>query len=241
MLSGPVGKLPASARGGALGSGCFEEVSRLDCGSVRTRPVGGRSKRTLDLVIASTVLLVTAPLMLLVIILTKVTSGGSVFFSHRRVGFNGQTFNCYKFRTMIENADEVLVAHLRDNLPAQREWNERRKLAHDPRISVLGRILRMSSLDELPQLLNVLKGEMSCVGPRPVVAEELERYGDLAGDYLAAKPGLTGLWQISGRSKSTYAERVRLDSLYVRSWSLWRDLIILAKTASAVMRFEETS
>ena len=240
MLSASMGTSQA-AHGGALDDGRFDETSRVEGGPVRNRPVGGRSKRALDLAVASTALLFAAPLMLLVILLMKLTSGGSVFFSHRRVGFNGETFDCYKFRTMVENADEVLAAHLRENPEARKEWSECRKLTHDPRISILGRVLRLSSLDELPQLLNVLKGEMSCVGPRPVVVDELERYGDLAGDYLAARPGLTGPWQVSGRSRSSYAERVRLDSVYVRSWSLGTDLVILAKTVVAVMRFREAS
>ena len=231
----------ASAHREAPNDNRVSRLARFDGRTMRSRPVGGFWKRALDISVATVALLLASPLMLMVIVLIKSADGGRVFYSHRRIGFKGRPFYCHKFRTMVENADELLANHLRENPSAQKEWDERRKLTNDPRVSLVGRLLRMSSMDELPQLLNVLRGEMSCVGPRPIVAEELDRYGEFAPDYLAAKPGLTGLWQISGRNQSTYAERVRLDSEYVRSCSLNCDLVILAKTAFAIMRFREAS
>jgi exopolysaccharide production protein ExoY len=205
------------------------------------RPLGGKRKRLLDMVIASTALLLASPVMLAIAILIRLTMGGPAIFSHRRIGFNGRPFNCYKFRTMVANADEVLNDYLSRNPEAAAEWEETRKLRHDPRITLLGQILRKSSLDELPQFFNVLRGDMSCVGPRPIVVDELKRYGALAGDYLQTRPGLTGLWQVTGRSAVDYSRRVWLDSHYVRNWSIWADLVILAWTVFAVMRFDETS
>lgn len=167
--------------------------------------------------------------------------GGPVLFSHRRIGFNGKPFDCYKFRTMVQNAEQVLEEHLAHDPQAAEEWREAQKLRHDPRITFLGQILRKSSIDELPQLVNVLRAEMSCVGPRPIVANELPRYGSLADEYLRTRPGLTGLWQISGRDDVDYARRVGLDAQYVRNWSIRNDLTILAWTALVVMRFDRAS
>lgn len=204
-------------------------------------PLGGRAKRILDLVVAVPALIVSAPLMLVVALLVKVTAGGPVLFAHRRMGFNGRPFDCYKFRTMVANAEDVLRDHLANNPQAEQEWRTDRKLLHDPRVTFLGRMLRKSSVDELPQLFNILRGEMSCVGPRPIMADELQQYGAFSSDYLRARPGLTGLWQISGRSSTGYARRVVLDAQYVRNWSLWGDIAILAWTVVAVMRFEQAS
>ena len=205
------------------------------------QPLGGRPKRGLDLVVASTALVLALPLMVVAALLIKVITGGPVLFVHRRIGFNGRLFDCYKFRTMAENADQVLEEYLACNQRAAEEWRETQKLKNDPRITLLGQMLRKSSLDELPQLINIIRGEMSCVGPRPIVASELSRYGSVACEYLKTRPGLTGLWQISGRNDIDYASRVALDAQYVRNWSIWTDLIILAKTAYAVMRFDEAS
>ncbi|MCT8999406.1 sugar transferase [Chelativorans intermedius] len=195
----------------------------------------------MDLVVAVPALIVSAPLMLVVALLVKVTAGGPVLFAHRRMGFNGRPFDCYKFRTMVANAEDVLRDHLANNPQAEQEWRTDRKLLHDPRVTFLGRMLRKSSVDELPQLFNILRGEMSCVGPRPIMADELQQYGAFSSDYLRARPGLTGLWQISGRSSTGYARRVVLDAQYVRNWSLWGDIAILAWTVVAVMRFEQAS
>ena len=162
--------------------------------------------------------------------------GGPVIFRHPRVGYRGKLFPCMKFRTMLPNGDEILQNHLANNPAAQEEWEKFRKLQDDPRVTRLGRFLRKSSIDELPQLFNVLRGEMSCVGPRPIVADELKKYGPHARHYLRAVPGLTGIWQISGRSSTTYRRRVVMDVLYVRSpWSVWRELRILLMTVPAVL------
>ncbi|GGF54272.1 exopolysaccharide biosynthesis protein [Azorhizobium oxalatiphilum] len=207
----------------------------------RPRCTGGLAKRALDLPVALTALIMLAPLMLAVALLIKLTTRGPVLFGHARVGLNGRTFRCLKFRTMRPDAEQALLAYLADSPEAAQEWLETRKLKKDPRVTALGKVLRGSSIDELPQLLNVLRGEMSCVGPRPVIADELALYGAQAQDYLAARPGLTGPWQVSGRSALSYADRVSLDSAYVRNWSLRRDIVILLKTVPAVMRFDRTS
>jgi exopolysaccharide production protein ExoY len=212
----------------------------FDC-SRPDRPLGGGTKRLIDIVIAFTALTLAAPVMLLIALLIKMTAGGPAVFSHVRIGFAGKPFKCYKFRTMVRNADQALADFLAGNEAAAREWAESRKLRRDPRVTRLGRLLRKSSLDELPQLFNVLRGEMSCVGPRPVVADELLRYGACARDYLRARPGLTGLWQVTGRDRADYSHRVALDSGYVNNWSLWADFRILGRTVFAIMRFDRAS
>jgi len=141
-------------------------------------PVGGRLKRMMDLVIAATALVMAAPVMIVVALLVRITTGAPALFSHSRVGFGGKPFNCYKFRSMVANSDDVLTAYLEANPDVRKEWEETHKIRNDPRVTFFGRVLRKSSLDELPQLLNVLRGDMSCVGPRPVVKDELKRYGD---------------------------------------------------------------
>jgi exopolysaccharide production protein ExoY len=204
-------------------------------------PVGGRIKRLFDIAIATLALIALSPLMLAVALLIKLTMGGPVLFAHRRIGLNGKPFPCYKFRTMVNDAEERLSRYLAQDPHIAREWSEARKLEHDPRVTMLGRVLRKSSLDELPQLVNVLRGDMSCVGPRPVVAAELERYGASVTDYLSTRPGLTGLWQISGRNSVSYATRVALDSAYTRNWSVLLDLAIVVRTIPALLKFDETA
>ena len=198
-------------------------------------PVGGWGKRTLDLGLVLLGLLLLWPLILGLVLLLKVMDPGPVLYGHRRVGFGGREFRCWKFRTMVVNGDEVLERHFRDNPADAAVWALKRKLVNDPRVTPLGAILRKLSLDELPQLLNVLSGEMSLVGPRPVVEAELSNYGVSGKYYLATRPGLTGLWQISGRSDTTYAERVRLDRFYVANWGLLRDLRIVVMTVPAIL------
>ncbi|MFY0610013.1 MAG: sugar transferase [Hyphomicrobiaceae bacterium] len=204
-------------------------------------PVGGSMKRCVDILIAVTLIMLLWPLMTIVTLLIKINMGGPVIFAHQRVGANGKAFKCYKFRTMISNAEQALLQHFADNPESKREWETTAKLRNDPRVTKLGRLLRRSSIDELPQLLNVLKGDMSCVGPRPVVAAELAPYGEHASDYLAARPGLSGIWQVSGRSNIGYGTRIKLDSLYVRRWSMALDMAILLATIPAVLRSKETS
>jgi exopolysaccharide production protein ExoY len=158
-----------------------------------------------------------------------------VFYRHRRIGLNGADFDCLKFRSMVANGDEVLARHLAANSEAAREWEETRKLKNDPRITPLGSNLRKTSIDELPQLVNILRGEMSFVGPRPIVTAEVPKYGACIDQYLSARPGLTGPWQVSGRNEVDYTTRVELDRNYIESWSFWRDLAIIVKTARVVV------
>jgi exopolysaccharide production protein ExoY len=192
------------------------------------------AKRVLDMIGAVTLGLVFSPLIVMIVFLMR-KGGGSVIYRHRRVGRDGQMFFCLKFRTMVPNADQVLRDLLERDPELRAEWVRDHKLRHDPRVTRLGRFLRRTSLDELPQLLNVLKGEMSLVGPRPVVREELLRYGRNVGIYLAAKPGITGLWQVTGRNNTDYRRRVVLDTYYVRNQNLILDLYILAKTTGVVL------
>lgn len=205
------------------------------------RPIGGLLKRGMDLVIAGTALVLLSPLMLIVAALIRLTMGRPVIFGHDRIGHDGHVFRCYKFRTMIIGADEALRKYLETNPQAEKEWRETQKLKDDPRVTSLGRFLRKTSIDELPQIVNILRGDMSCVGPRPIVSAELARYGASALDYLRARPGLTGAWQVSGRTLLGYEERVALDSDYVRHWSISKDLRILVKTIPAVMHFDEAA
>jgi exopolysaccharide production protein ExoY len=196
----------------------------------RSRTAEKIAKRGLDIVIASTALLVLMPLLLIVGLMVKLSDGGSVFFAHRRIGLAGREFGCLKFRTMRQDAAARLETLLASDPEIRREWDETRKLKDDPRVTVIGNMLRRSSLDELPQLLNVLRGQMSLVGPRPVTYDELPRYGDHLGSYLAVRPGLTGHWQTSGRSDVSYQSRVLMDVDYARDWSLLWDAQIMFKT-----------
>jgi exopolysaccharide production protein ExoY len=166
---------------------------------------------------------------------TILTSSGPALFRHKRVGFNGRHFGCLKFRTMVVDAPERLRRLLESDPAAAAEWAANRKLRYDPRVTAIGAILRKSSLDELPQLFNVLKGDMSIVGPRPVTDEELERYANSVGAYLACRPGITGLWQVSGRSTTTYNKRVACDTFYARNWSISLDLKILIVTIPSLL------
>ena len=209
--------------------------------AISAAPVGGWIKRALDVTIASTTLFLMAPTMILIALLIKITTRGPVFFVQQRVGFNRRLFGCLKFRTMVVDASDRLAAYLAENPQAAQAWHETQKLKNDPRVTWLGHILRKSSLDELPQLFNVLRGDMSCIGPRPVLQDELKRYGEHATDYVRAKPGLTGMWQVNGRSNTSYAHRVKCDRYYVRRWSVALDVRILFKTVPAVMKFDETA
>ena len=198
------------------------------------RPWPQLVKRAFDLVAASVLLLFLAPLLALVALKIRLADGGGVIFAHTRVGRHGQLFPCYKFRTMVANSAAVLAELLARDPVARAEWARDRKLRRDPRITGLGRFLRKTSLDELPQLSNVVRGEMSLVGPRPVVPDELELYGEARIYYLQVRPGLTGLWQISGRNDIDYERRVSLDAWYVRNWTLWYDILILFRTLAVV-------
>jgi exopolysaccharide production protein ExoY len=203
-------------------------------------PVGGIAKRVIDLVGATGGILLLAPIFLIVAALIRVVIGRQVIFAQPRVGFGGKTFVCFKFRTMPGDADKILNQHLACNLEAALEWRATRKLLNDPRVGCLGKVLRKSSLDELPQLFNVLRGDMSLIGPRPIVPDEAKHYGGHMKAYCAARPGLSGMWQTSGRNCTTYQARIAHDRYYVRKWSLWLDLVLLVKTIPAVMRFDQT-
>ncbi len=190
-------------------------------------------KRLFDLVATSLLLVLLSPLFLVLSLLIR-RSGGTAFYGHTRVGRDGKPFKCIKFRSMRPDADKVLKDLLENDPAARAEWDQDFKLKNDPRITPVGHFLRRTSLDELPQLINVVKGEMSLVGPRPIVTDELERYGDYVSLYLQVLPGVTGLWQVSGRNDTSYAERVSLDAWYVQNWSLWYDIAILFKTVGVV-------
>jgi Undecaprenyl-phosphate galactose phosphotransferase WbaP len=193
------------------------------------------TKRVFDTVVALLLLVLLSPVMLIIAALVR-HDGGPALFAHPRIGKLGRTFNCYKFRTMVVDAEQQLEQLLQQHPDLRSQWENERKLRQDPRVSRLGFFLRASSLDELPQLINVIQGQMSLVGPRPVVKEELSRYADDVGYYLMVRPGMTGLWQVSGRSDLDYDSRVYLDTWYVKNWSLWYDQIILFKTVVVVFK-----
>ena len=201
----------------------------------RTKPLGGSRKRIFDTIISSILLVFFSPLYILVAISIKLCDGGPVFYKHTRIGFLGNPFSCLKFRTMANGAEEKLSEHLAADSRAAAEWAARRKLKFDPRLIRIGAALRRSSLDELPQLINILRGDMSLVGPRPVVAEELAHYGPSAELYLSARPGLTGAWQVGGRSDTCYKRRVEMDRDYCLNWSILGDIGILIKTIPVVI------
>jgi exopolysaccharide production protein ExoY len=195
----------------------------------------GLISRSIDVLIASLALMFFLPLFILIALAIRICDSGPVFFGHRRIGKDGQAFRCWKFRTMIVDAEARLEAVLRADPRAAREWADTQKLTSDPRVTAFGSFLRRSSLDELPQLFNVLRGEMSIVGPRPIVEAEAERYGQHFALYCLVRPGLTGLWQISGRSDVRYFERVLIDARYISSKSVLRDLRIIVLTVPSVL------
>ncbi|HLO99896.1 MAG TPA: exopolysaccharide biosynthesis polyprenyl glycosylphosphotransferase [Fimbriimonas sp.] len=187
-------------------------------------------KTLFDYLIAVIALLLVWPLVLLLALLIKLEDGGNVFYAQVRVGRQGQLFGCYKFRTMWMDADSRLAAILESSPEAAAEWAADHKLKNDPRITRVGKFLRKTSLDELPQLINILMGTMSLVGPRPITSAEVDKYGNDIKFYYNVKPGLTGLWQVSGRNDVSYEKRVELDRWYAENWTLWLDISILAKT-----------
>lgn len=201
----------------------------------RPLPIGGMRKRFLDIAISGAALVAASPLIGAAALMMKLSDGGPLFYGHTRVGRHGTPFRCYKIRTMAVDGERILAQHLASHPAAAAEWESTRKLRDDPRVGFIGNLLRRTSIDELPQLMNVLCGEMSIVGPRPVTEEELSRYGMRALHYLRSRPGLTGPWQVSGRSDVGYRRRVALDAHYVRRWSMGRDIAILAATIPAVV------
>lgn len=191
-------------------------------------------KGTMDYFLALLVTIVAMPVMIFCALTIKLTSKGSIFYKAQRLGVNGKIFFVYKFRTMRMGADKYLEQYLESNPEAKKEWQETFKLKNDPRITWWGNLLRRTSLDELPQLINVLKGDMSLIGPRPIVEAERQYYGDKYEMVSAVKPGITGLWQVSGRSELDYEDRVELDCYYLMNWNVWLDLFILLKTVREV-------
>lgn len=195
----------------------------------------GRSKRVVDLLLSGAGLLFMAPALLVIAIALLLVDGRPIIYRHTRIGRDGRPFECLKFRTMRKDADRYLAELLARDEKRKLEWLSTQKLTNDPRVHWLGRYLRMSSADELPQLLNVQRGEMSLVGPRPVVASELERYGSNLYCYLGLRPGITGLWQVNRRADTTYEERIQFDLDYFHSRSMRADLAILVKTVGVVL------
>jgi len=216
-------------------SALVRRVHVLEPPSKLSRRGAQRMKRIVDIALALMLGVLALPLMVLIALAIVVESGRPVFFTQKRVGKGGKRFRLWKFRSMVQTGHDVLAQHLMSHPRIAQEWRLRRKLRFDPRVTRVGRLLRRTSLDELPQLWNVLRGDMSMVGPRPVVPDELPRYGRAAALYLRVNPGLTGLWQVSGRNDTTYARRVELDGYYIRRWSPALDFIVLLKTVRVVL------
>ena len=229
--------LPASL----LPSFATEAAQPFACGATLLLPRQGHrntaaraTKAVFDVVGAALLLAVLTPLLLIIAALVR-RDGGPALYAHRRLGMGGRSFSCLKFRTMVVDGDAVLADALARDPALAAEWAAARKLRNDPRVTPIGRILRKTSLDELPQLFNVLRLDMSLVGPRPIVSNEVPFYGADIAHYCAGRPGLTGLWQVSGRSNTSYQRRVQLDVWYVNNWTLWSDIVVLLKTIPAVV------
>lgn len=199
------------------------------------RPARSAIKRLIDIVGASAGLIFAAPFLLTAMVIIRRHDGGPAIFAQDRIGHGGKVFRCYKLRSMVVDSQQRLEHLLATDPEAKAEWEATQKLTNDPRITGLGRFLRKSSLDELPQLWNILMGDMSIVGPRPIVQNEISKYGTDFIYYTDVRPGLTGLWQVSGRSDTTYDERVALDVQYVREWSVVSDIKVIAKTIPAIL------
>ena len=206
---------------------------------VQSRPLKvGLAKaldRTFDLIIAVIALIVTAPLMAVAALLVAAERKGPILFAHSRIGKDGKVFRVLKFRSMCVDGEETLAQHLRSDPVAKAEWDMDHKLRNDPRVSRLGSVLRKSSVDELPQLVNVVRGEMSIVGPRPITSAEVEKYGSLFAAYCSVRPGLTGIWQVSGRNDVSYQRRVEMDALYARKKSVLLDIRLILATIPAIL------
>ena len=200
------------------------------------RPINRWIKTIFDYVLTITGTIVISPILIIIALWIYKDSPGPVIFKHRRIGKNGKEFNCYKFRSMCVDAKEKLEQLLKTNPEVKAEWEKDFKLKNDPRITKSGAFLRKTSLDELPLIFNVLKGEMSLVGPRPIIKDEMIRYGEYINDYLMVKPGITGMWQVSGRSDTDYKQRIQLDIWYVRNWSVWLDTMLLWRTGKIVLQ-----
>ena len=212
-----------------------EKILMLNLRNNLSRKYNRIFKRIFDLTATIFGGILILPFILMIAIAVAVDNRGRIIFAHKRVGMHGKKFFCYKFQTMIKDAEKILEKYLAENPDAKKEWEDSFKLTNDPRVTKLGNFLRRTSLDELPQLWNVIRGDMSLVGPRPIVEKEISRYGENILEYYMVLPGITGMWQVSGRSDTTYAERVAMDTWYVRNWSVWIDIMYLFKTVKAVL------
>jgi undecaprenyl-phosphate galactose phosphotransferase len=213
----------------------FEGVGGLEMINQGRMKMKRFQKRILDALLATLVFLLFLPAFLILPLLIKLTSRGPVFYRHDRLGKDGRPIRILKFRSMYQDADLRLQNLLNSNPQTAKEWKENFKLTRDPRVTPLGRFLRKTSLDELPQIFNVFTGDMALIGPRPIVAEEVRYYGDSYRVFSSVRPGITGLWQVSGRSETDYAKRIALDAYYALNWSPWLDFWILRRTVSAVL------
>lgn len=193
-------------------------------------------KTILDFILAFLGIIILSPIYLYIAYKIKKEDGGKIIYAYDCIGKHGKIFKCYKFRSMIENSQEVLKKYLEDDIRARSEWETFYKLKNDPRITKIGAKLRKSSMDELPQLFNVLKGDMSLVGPRQIVKDEIMKFGKYIDLYYSVKPGITGYWQVCGRSEVDYKTRVEMTVWYINNWSLWLDVKILIKTVSVVLK-----
>lgn len=210
------------------------DVVMLSARNGMSRHVSQVLKSVIDVAAAAVLLLLSSPVFLLVALM-NLGSGGPMFFAHRRIGIGGKPFYCLKFRTMVINGDQMLKEALERDPALAAEWHATQKLKNDPRVTPIGKFLRKTSLDELPQLINVLLRQMSLVGPRPIVESEVRFYGEDIAHYYNTRPGVTGLWQVSGRSNTSYTRRVQLDVWYVNNWTVWLDIAVLLKTFPAVL------
>ena len=231
MLSPRIGPLPNEAE---LLDFPPEDMALMEVRDPLGRPLALAAKRAFDMLAAGAALIVLAPVLAVLMAAIRL-DGGPALFRQKRVGRNGAVFDCLKLRSMAVDAEARLDKLLREDPEAAREWRAYQKLTCDPRITPVGAIVRKTNLDELPQLINVLRGEMSLVGPRPMMVEQQHAYGDRLTAYGRVRPGITGLWQTNGRNATTFEERARLDAWYVRNWSLWRDVVILARTVREVV------
>lgn len=192
-------------------------------------------KRVIDVILASVALILLSPLFAIIAIAIKIDSKGPVFFAHKRIGKNGKIIKLYKFRSMVINAEELIKSFTPEQM---REYKENYKLTNDPRITKVGKFLRKTSLDELPQLINIINGDLSIIGPRPVVADELEKYGVNKDKFLSVTPGLTGYWAANGRSNTTYEQRMEMELYYIDNLSLKMDIKVFFKTILSVLKKE---
>lgn len=213
----------------------FEGLSGVQIQQNLMLPLPRATKRCMDLVAAISGGIVLLPLLFYIAVAVKMSSRGPILYGHNRIGKDGKPFKAWKFRSMFQDANQVLEIYLEAHPDLKNEWERDQKLRHDPRVTRIGRFIRKTSLDELPQLWNVIRGEMSLVGPRPIVTSEIAKYGPYYGLYTMVTPGITGVWQVSGRNNTTYDERVQLDSYYVRNWSPWMDMFLLIRTIRIVL------